>query len=280
MASRTLDQILADINAKTDPQRSLVLNQIADIPKQQAAEEAGLKAQEQQGYTDILDGARRRGLGFSGIPLGEQAQYHASQYLPAVAKLKTSFNDRQNTLQGTLASLDANNYAQANDIYNQERNFAEQQRQFDLNYALQKQSAAGSAGSGSALASLFGGSAASATPAAAKLVQRADKGFNFTDGAGQSISAAQYAQLKGIPFRDLLTDLAKAGDKGAQQALGFVGNDLGYDPSKIGNLGSLYNALVWGTGRSFTGGASAPLNVPGLKAAGQQQSLPAGLRLG
>ena len=47
--------------------------------------------------------------------------------------------------------------------------------------------------------------------------------------------------------------MAGQGDAGAKQALGFVGNDFGYNPSAIGNQGDLYNALTWGTGKQFTG---------------------------
>lgn len=102
----------------------------------------------------------------------------------------------------------------------------------------------------------LGGGATSATPATgARSVQRSDKGYNFTDASGQSISAAQYAAATGTPFRTVLQEMAKNGDKGAAAALGFVGNDYGYDPTKIGGNGDLYNALVWGTGKQFTGGA-------------------------
>lgn len=76
-------------------------------------------------------------------------------------------------------------------------------------------------------------------------------GFAFTNN-GQAISAAQYAKLTNTPFRTLLQQMSNKGDSGAKQALNFVGNDFGYDPTKInnGNNASLYNALVWGTGKS------------------------------
>ena len=251
MASRTLDQILADINAKTDPQRSLVLNQIADIPKQQAAEEAGLKAQEQQGYTDILDGARRRGLGFSGIPLGEQAQYHATQYLPAAAKLRTSFNDRQNTLQGTLASLDANNYAQANDIYNQELARELERQKFDYQRqqdALDRQAAVGNGNS--SLADMLGGGSTATTQAAQKPAalasQRANGGFNFQSADGKSISAAKYAQLTGQDIRDVLYQMGQSGDAYSAQLY----NQIVQDPfftKNISQYAKQYAPIFWGT---------------------------------
>lgn len=83
------------------------------------------------------------------------------------------------------------------------------------------------------------------------MAKRSDGGFNFTDSGGKAISAAQYAQSKGIAFRDLLSEMAKQGDQGAKTALGFVGNDFGYDPRKLVNgvsspgLINLYKSLVW-----------------------------------
>lgn len=107
---------------------------------------------------------------------------------------------------------------------------------------------------GSLLGAIMGGGNQPSTPQSkAGMTQRSDGGFNFTDANGNAISAAQYAKGTGTNFRDLLTKMASAGDKGAKTALGFVGNDFGYDPNKIGNNGSLYNALVGGIGRSFTG---------------------------
>lgn len=94
----------------------------------------------------------------------------------------------------------------------------------------------------------------------ATMQQRADKGFSFTDAAGQRISAAQFAASKGIPFRTLLQEMATAGDTGAKQALSFVGNDFGYNPTKLNSqaLANIYNSLVKGTGRSATYRAPAP----------------------
>ncbi len=245
--ARSLDQILAEVTARSDPQRQIVLNQISQLPTQQAADEAGLEAKKNQAYDDITDTARRRGLGFSGIPLGEQAKYNATDYAPALANLKSSYGGRKATLESALADIGKQNYSTAYDIFNQDRSFEEQQRQFNENLAFQRQQQA-AASSGNSLASLFGGGAIQA-PATAKIQQRADKGFNFQDATGKAISAAQYAQIKGIPFRDLLSQMAKSGDKGAQQALGYVGNDFGYNAPKVGanqQIAQLLNNLLWG----------------------------------
>lgn len=156
--SRTFDQVLADVTAQSDPQRQTVLNQIADLPNQQAAQTSAINAQKDQAYNDILSGARQRGLGFSGIPLGDQEKYAATTYAPALANLATSFNNQKGTLESALAGIGQNDYATANDIFNQDRNFEEQQRQFNENLALQQKQLAAQNASNSSLASLFGGS--------------------------------------------------------------------------------------------------------------------------
>lgn len=259
--ARSFQDVLAEVTAQSDPQRNIVLNQISQLPTQQAAEETSLNAQKDQAYQDITDSARRRGLGFSGIPLSEQAKYNATDYAPALASLKSNYSNRRSSLESALADIGKNSYTTAYDIFNQDRNFEEQQRQFNENLAEQRRQAAAN----SSLAGLFsgGGVSSSATPASAKLQQRADKGFNFQDGSGQSISAAQYAQLKGIPFRSLLQQMANAGDAGAKQALGYVGNDFGYNAGKVGSnqgVANLLNSLLWGVNSVKS---NKPLTVSG-----------------
>jgi len=86
------------------------------------------------------------------------------------------------------------------------------------------------------------------------MIARPGGGFNFTNAQGQAISAATYAMQTGQSFRTLLGTMAAKGDTGASQALGFVGNDYGYDPNKVRDQGSanLYNALTWGDGKNIT----------------------------
>lgn len=264
--ARTFDQVLAEVTARSDPQRNIVLGQISQLPTQQVAEEAGLEAKKTQAFDDITAGARRKGLGFSGIPLGEQAKYTATDYAPAVANLKTSFSNRRGTLESALADIGRQDYTSAQDIYARDRAFEEQQRQFNEQLAEQRRQAASQ---GNPLSGLFGGGSKAAAP---KYTQRSDKGFSFTDAAGRPISAAQYAQATGTSFRSLLDIMARAGDKGAQTALGFVGDDYGYDPRKIGGSVDLYNALVWGTGRN----ADAAKSVQAVKNAANTKFQPNG----
>jgi hypothetical protein len=103
------------------------------------------------------------------------------------------------------------------------------------------------------------------------MTQRAGGGFNFTGANGQAISAATYARLTGQQFRNVLQTMANQGDAGAKQVLGYVGNDVGYDPTKIGqgNNAQMYNAMTWGAH------AAAPLSAPPTSA-----TVPSGFKLG
>jgi hypothetical protein len=91
------------------------------------------------------------------------------------------------------------------------------------------------------------------------MMQRQGGGYNFTYG-NQAISAARYSQLTNTPFRSVLQTMATSGDTGAQTALGFVGNDFGYDPTKAASYqnSGTYNALTWGV----QGVNAAPSNAP------------------
>jgi hypothetical protein len=263
----TLDQVISSLNNIYQPQVDSVNSQIAALPAQYDAQASGLAAQQNDAFNNILGSARQRGLGFSGIPSSEQAQYTASTYLPALANLKTAQTQQQTSLTDALNKIHQDQYNQGQSIYQYNTTLDEQKREFDANQA---QQAAASAASNS-FSPTYGGYATTAgSPTSASAVQRKDGGFNYTNSAGAPISAAAYAAAKGLSFRDVLSAAAKAGDKGAQTALGFVGNDYGYDPSKItsSELANLYNSLVWGTGRSAV---AKPAPIPVAKPAVQPQ---------
>lgn len=171
--SRTLDQILAEVTAKSDPQRQIVLGQISSLPTQQAADEAGLEAKKTQAFDDILGGARRRGLGFSGIPLGEQAKYTATDYAPALANMKAGYNTRKSTLESALADIGRSDYMSAQDIFDRDRTFAENQRRYELEQAASAREAATQA---SPYAGLFGAQGSQQqAPAPDPMKQKAQK---------------------------------------------------------------------------------------------------------
>lgn len=274
---RSLDQILAELNTVYEPQVNSLRQRQSMIPGQIAEEEKGLGAKQEQAFGDILGGARRRGMGFSGIPLGEQAKYTSTEYLPALARLRQSGREQAMSLEDAILGI--NERRQANAL--QQRQY--EQSRYDTWQANQEQLAESRR---QAAANNFsptfggGGGQTGGAQASATLTQRADKGFNFTDADGRAISAAQYAQKKGIPFRSLLQKMANAGDAGAKQALGFVGDDYGYNAAKVGNnqnVANLLNSLMWGvtgvktaqpaTPNRVTSFLNSPVNLGTLRSA-------------
>jgi hypothetical protein len=145
--ARTIDAIIKEVSSRSDPQRQTILNQVADIPRQLEAEESGLRAQLATANDDITNNARRMGFkAFGGIPLGEQAEFAATEFAPALARLRTSTNDRRSTLESALNNIGSNDFSAAQDIFRDERDFAENQRRF----AIQQQQAAAARSAASA----------------------------------------------------------------------------------------------------------------------------------
>lgn len=242
--ARSFQQVLAEVSAKSDPQRKVVLDQVAALPGQQLADEAGLDAKKDRAFEDILGGARRRGLGFAGIPLGDQAKYAATDYAPAVANLKAGYNTRRGTLEGALADIGRGDYTTANDIFGQDRSFEEQQRQFNLSYKLQQQQAA------------------DARKAAAAA-------FSPSIGGGKASSGTSENKFLGNDdFRGRLAYEATKGNADAKFALRYAGNNGRYDGpvkdvaeysalKRIGVIGNYYLP-----GLDFGGGESGLHGLP------------------
>ncbi|MBO1267093.1 hypothetical protein [Arthrobacter cavernae] len=268
--ARTLDAIISELDPGYAGSRTTAQNQINALPGETQSQLDGLKATAEQSHEDILGGARRRGLGFGGIPIGEQVKYDSTVFKPAVANLYSAQNARRSSLEESLNALYRDQRQQALGIQQTELSRDEQQRQFNENMAFQREqmarqeaeaardrAAASTAGIGSYFGGGGGGTQAK-SGGTAQMSQRGDKGFSFTDANGNAISAATFAKTKGIEFRALLDQMAKAGDKGAAQALGYVGNDFGVNNDKLRQEGrdvsnalyvdqtrKLLNALLW-----------------------------------
>ena len=130
--ARTIDAIIKEVSSRSDPQRQTIMKQVADIPRQIQAETAGLQAKRLQANDDILGAARDRGVGFGGIPIGEQAQYAATEFAPALARLQTAGVDRRTSLESALSDIGSRDFANAQDIFRDERDFAENARRFQI----------------------------------------------------------------------------------------------------------------------------------------------------
>lgn len=121
MAVRTLDQVIGELGSVYNPQIQSIQQQKALIPQGVEADITQAKAEQSNAYEDILGGARRRGLGFSGIPLGEQAKYASTVFAPEVLRA------RQRGKQQELSLTDA-----LNSIYENRRKYADTLRQGDI----------------------------------------------------------------------------------------------------------------------------------------------------
>lgn len=258
---RALSDILTELNSVYDPQRSSYNQQITALDPQQQAEQRGLEATKQDAFSQITDQANRRGLFYSGIPVAEEQKYTGSTYLPSVANLRAKYTQQKFNLQDAISKITADQYNQAYGVRQGELN-TEQRAAADA-------AALRAAGAGGASPSLGFGDTGTVPVAnhGYSLQQRAGGGFNFQNQYGNSVSAAQYSKAAGIPFTDLLQQMAKAGDVGAKAALGLVGNDYGFNRTKITSPAQLQllQALGVNTGGYRISAASAqPARGPSL----------------
>jgi hypothetical protein len=212
MQPRTLAQILAETNSIYDPQVASVQQQIGQLPGQTAAEEQGLQAKQTQAFGDILNGARRRNLGFSGIPLAEQAQYTATNYLPALANLHTAQNQRATSLQDAILGIRERQNQYAQGIYQQEQD-----------RALQARAAADQA---AAYRSLFGGQQ-SPTPAPQAPAADPYAGINKNNAYASVAGVLNSGNVAAInSFLNAITASAKYGNVYDQYKLDLVNSIL------------------------------------------------------
>lgn len=261
MAVRSVEQIMTELDGYFAPTRAVINQQKDLLPSLYDSQVGGLNQAKDNAFSDINRQANAKGMVYSGAPISEQQRYTGEKFLPALAQLKNQQNTASLDLAGQLANLHKDQGLLAQQMRQGELDREEARRQAEesARRAAAAASGGGSGGLSSILGSLLsGGSVGGAS--AAQIAQRKGGGFDFKDAAGKPISAAVYAKMVGIPFRDLLQKMAAGGDNGAKAALGFVGNDFGYDPGKIGNNASLYDALVWGTGKKFSGSSGGALN--------------------
>lgn len=159
--AQQIDDILKELDAGYNPQRQAINNQIAQLQPQADAQIQGLKTQQQNAFTDITNGARDRGMGFSGIPIDEQAKYTGGTFLPAVANVQSSLNNSKNSLTDALNNVNLDQRKSAYGIRDGQLTREEAARQADAQLAAQKAAAAAQT---SAYSNLLGGSQQVTTP--------------------------------------------------------------------------------------------------------------------
>lgn len=168
MQPRTLESILSELDntAGYGAQVQSLRNQQGLIPGQIADEEKGLEAKQGQAFESILGGARQRGLGFSGIPLSEQAKYTSTEFLPAIARLRQQGKQQAMSLEDSILGIQERRTNQALGIRNNEQQMAEQRRQFDAQMAAQRRAQAAASSNNDWMKLLTGGGGGQPTAAA------------------------------------------------------------------------------------------------------------------
>lgn len=255
--ARSLDQIVAELDTTYNPQIQSIEARRNLIDPQIAEEEKGLGAKQTQAFDDILGGARRRGLGFAGIPLADQAKYTSTEFLPALARLRQQGNEQKLSLQDAILGIRERRDTLAQQLRQQEQDREEQQRQFNLDYELKKQqmaeasraSGGGGGGGGGGFSPSYSGGGGGGAPAGPSVQQRKDGKFNFQGADGKPISAAQYAAQTGQDIRSILKMMGSAGDKYAAQVYNQLRADIGFgkDPARTAYAKKTYAPLFWGT---------------------------------
>lgn len=253
---RSLDQVLAELSPIYDPQVNAIRSRQAEIPGQMQAEEAGLDAKKNVAFDSILGGARQRGIGFSGIPLGEQAKYTATDYLPAVARLRTQGREQARSLEDAIMGINErkNTAALGMRQYEQQRydNYVEQLRREEEARRLEAQKATAASANSFSPTMGGGGGVGGGQPQQApqaSIAKKQNGGFAFADAGGKPISAATYAKLNGQDIRDVLHLMGSNGDTYSQQLYNQLARDpfFGKGNAKYDQqIYKTYSPIFWG----------------------------------
>lgn len=260
MAASTLDQVIASLQGVYQPQLDSIAQQQAALPAQYAAQTSGVNAAKDDAFNGILSQARQRGTGvaFGGIPLGEQAQYTASTYAPALANLQTSQNQQSQSLIDSINKINEDKFNTANNLYqfgvnqdNQTAQLAEQQREFDAQQAAAAKAAAS-----------FNPTTGSPTTS-----QGQNDVPNLTGGKSKNQAATAIAGLiksdPNVIFKTIAAIYDSAVNHGNTYDQAKLELLKAYEPAYFDKTGKPASAL----GNSSPGlisGLSGPLKVPGL----------------
>jgi hypothetical protein len=105
MAVRTVQQINQELGSVYNPQIQSIQAQKATIPMGVEADIKQAEAAQTQSFDEIMGGARRRGMGFSGIPLSEQAKYASTVFAPEVLRARQRGKQQELSLADALNSI-------------------------------------------------------------------------------------------------------------------------------------------------------------------------------
>lgn len=110
---RDLQKLIAEQQAAVSPQQALIDEQIAANAASGTAQEAGLRAQQQEAFGNIEQGAQNNGMFFSGFSPAEQARYTSTSFLPKMAELQQTIAAGRANLMGKKADLNTSVFDKA-----------------------------------------------------------------------------------------------------------------------------------------------------------------------
>lgn len=195
------------------PQTDLVNQQIAQLQPQQDAAQASLDQAKVNAFKDITNSANSKGVLFSGVPVDQQATYVGTKYLPAVADLKSTFQNNKNTLLGQLNDINSKRSQQASDTVAASQKQASddyyKQQQLALSYARLGNSANSQT---SKLASQYKVVGKGLIDGSGNKTSSTNNGYNFTGPNGTPVSLSQYVAGSGGGV-DTVLNLLQNGSK-------------------------------------------------------------------
>lgn len=103
---QSLNQLMAELAPGYAGQKNVINQQIANTDKNYNATGLALDAEKTRAFNQINSQAAGRGASFSGIPIGEQADYLSTKYLPGKQEAAAKRQADILTLQGQMATLD------------------------------------------------------------------------------------------------------------------------------------------------------------------------------
>lgn len=113
MADLTYNQAYNQLGAAYNPQSQLINQQIGQLDPQLTAQTSALDQAKVNAFKDITDQSNAKGVLFSGVPIDQQSTYLGEKYLPALADLKSTYQNSKNSLVGQLNTLNSQRVQQA-----------------------------------------------------------------------------------------------------------------------------------------------------------------------
>jgi hypothetical protein len=212
-----LQEIYNQLESIYQPQRTALQQQQPLFEQQAAANRAALEQARVNAFRDITQTAGQRGMLFSGFTPEEQARYTGTKYLPALAGVEQTLQQRKLSLEQQLNQLQSQQRQSAQDILSKQMAAEEAARQRDIDRQLKIDLAR------MAARSRGGGTGRKSTTnkgwGKVKVGQGAGGGFAYQDPTGLPVSAAVWSLMNNVPLEQTLS---QDPTKYAQEARGIL----------------------------------------------------------